>query len=146
MNEIISKLKNVAKSFNSEGQLGKIVLFALIKRSDLENKWYILIGADKLKKNNSEDDLIYVIEKLKSEFNSDLSFISQILLFVREEDVIKDFARALTKIHVSEGEVMSLKLTPNVTIEMVQIIESDFEGLDLGLPDITRVESGPKKF
>jgi predicted sugar kinase len=132
MKEIIIKLNKVVGLIISEGKLGKVVLFAMITRSDLEGKWDILISTDGLEKNNSEKDLMYVIEQLKKEFINDLSSISQIVLFLPTEDIIKDFARALTEIDYKEGEIISsLKLKEGVTIGEMCVIKGDFSNLDL---------------
>lgn len=127
MNEIVTKLEKVKESIS---KLGTVFIFTLIARNDLEGKWDILISAEKLKQNNSQEDLTYVIEELKKEFNDDLTFLSRIVLLVKDEDFIKEIACALDKIKTSKGEVSGLKLS-NITIRQMNIISSDFSGFNL---------------
>ncbi len=130
MNEILKKLKKVQDSIISDDKFGKIFLFAIIERVNLENKWDIVISAERLTGNNEKEDLTYVIEQLKKEFENDLGFLSQIVL-TKSDDFVKDFARALNKVEIKEGEVLNLKLLDNFIIKHAYVISSDFSTLDL---------------
>lgn len=139
MSEIIEKLKRLSNLLNQEGFLGEIILFVLIKRTDLENKSDIIISATGIQKNNSQEDLKYLIEKVKEVFNNELSFLSEIYLLTKEEKFIVDLANALPAVQL-DSVVYDLQLNENFLIEQMYVITSNFSQLNL-VKDLKQTES-----
>ncbi len=141
MKEILEKLKKVKDEILLEKKDGKLRLLALIARADLENKWDILLSADWLKKTNGEDDLVYLIEKLRSEFDNKLSFLASVVSATPNETFIRQLARAVLK----EGrsgveEISDLSTSDNFAVKQAFIVAIDFEGINL---DNDGVDEGP---
>jgi len=131
MNEIIEKLKKVKDTIILE-KGDTLRLSLLIARTDMESKWDLFMSGDWLKKNNSEKDLIYVIEKLKAEFNENLDFLSQIVLLVPTDDFFKALARAIKKENRMEGEIKDLRISSGFVIKQMYLISSNLDQLELG--------------
>src|SRR3989339_2004319 len=99
MKEIIKKLTNIKNTILSEKSSGKLRFFGLIARVDIDNKWDLLISADWIEKNSSEETLIYIIQKLKESFDGKLEFLSSIVLLTPKEAFVRQLARGI----ISEG-------------------------------------------
>lgn len=131
MKEIVEKLSRVIEKITLEKTSGILRFFGLIERNDLENKWDILLSADWLEKNNSEKDLIYVIERLKEEFSNNLDFLSSVVLLIPSNPLIKYLAKAVS-LSENEGiERHSVKIDEDFTIKHMYVLASDFTGFDL---------------
>lgn len=133
MKDIIEKLNNVKNDIIREKTDGFLRFFGLIARIDLENKWDILISADWIDKSNLEQDFVFLINKLKTQFNEDLGFLSQIVFLAPDEPFIKNLARAIKSEDKKDGdEACDLKISEKITINHIFIITSNFKGIDLG--------------
>jgi hypothetical protein len=126
MNEIIKKLKEVRDRIIDEKDKSLLRFFGLIARTDLENKYDLLISADWLEKSNSEKDLIYVIDSLKKEFTDDFDFLSQIVLLIPSEEFIQTLLRMLPK---DVDEVSNFKLADNYELKQIYILYLNSKGL-----------------
>lgn len=136
MNEIIEKLKLVKEKILLE-KGGIVYFFGLLERTDLEDKWDLVISTDWIEKSNSEKDLIYTIEKLKEEFGDSLDFISRIVLFVSSEEFINDLGWALKSIGketVTDIEERGLTISNGVAIRHLFVLVCDFSKLTLHEP------------
>lgn len=137
MNEIIEKLNKVKDKMLFEKR-GTLYFFGLLQRTDLENKWDIVVSSSWLEKSNTQEDLVYVINKLKDEFNNDLDFISRIVLFTASESFINDLGWALEKTDnrkLSETkEILNLKISEEVSIRHLYVLACDFSSLKLYEP------------
>lgn len=118
---------------------GQVFLFALIKRTDIEDKWDILISADWIKKNNDQTDLVEIIKILRSEFASDLDFLSKIVLLVKEEPIVTDIARAIKQYSLPEGYVGELRIDDSFTIEEINLVHIDLNNFDVSKSEIEEV-------
>src|SRR5688500_975096 len=115
MKEIIEKLNLVKDNIISEK--GTLRFFGLIARTDLENKWDLLISSDWIEKNSSDEELVYVITKLKEAFSEKLDFLSRIVLLRPEEHFIQELARVIVKEHDGKtGEIRNLKVSDDFTV------------------------------
>jgi hypothetical protein len=141
MKEIIDKLTIIRDKVVSERTDGILRFFGLIARIDLDSKWDLLISADWISKNNNEEDLIYIIKKLKEEFMEHLDFLSRIVVLTSNEFFVKQLARAiLTKSLSERGEISNLQISPDFVVKQLYVISFDFNGIDLDAPEI---ENGP---
>jgi hypothetical protein len=136
MKENIEKLESIYKEIISEKTSGKVYFFGLLSRIDIEEKWDILISADWLKENNSQEDLVYIIKKLKDRFFDKLEFLSEIVLLVSKEPFIQDLARSLGKTEIKNKEIEGLKILDDFIIKKLYIINADFSALKLD-PSLT---------
>ena len=131
MKEIVEKLNRMKDRIISE-KGGILRLFVLIERNDLDSKWDILFSADWLEKTNSEQDLVYVIEQLKTEFNGNLDFLARILMARPDDIFIKSIAKAIVKSETeTPGEVNDLPVKEGLVIHRMFVISLDFDGVDL---------------
>lgn len=133
MKEIIEKLNKIKEEILLERTEGRLRLFSLIARNDLDGKWDILFSADWLEKTNSEKDLVYLITKLKSEFAENLDFLARILVGTPKEIFIKQFIQAIVERGELGGpeEVKDLFVSKDLTISGLFIIAIDSTDLDL---------------
>ena len=131
MKEIVTKLNSINTFLSNDKKLGTIFFFGLLARTDMEGKWDIVISASNIKENNSEGDLVYVIDALKKEFFSELNFLSQIITLTPTENFIKDVARALGNDSAQGEEVTDIKLADKFVIGKMYVICSNFSKLDL---------------
>lgn len=133
MKEIVKKLIRVSESITSDESRGGVKLFLLIRRTDLDNKWDILFSADWIKNENRQNDLVYLINKLKEEFDENIDFVSRIVLGTPGEDFIKKFAKAIIEADVKQGEeVLDLSVFGDFTAERIFVITiGDFSSEDL---------------
>jgi|CXWL01.1.fsa_nt_gi hypothetical protein len=140
MKEIVEKLNKIKDRIVSEkGAVPR--LFVLIERNDLDAKWDILFSTDWLEKTNSEKDLIYVIDQLKTEFNGNLDFLARILMAKPDDLFIKSIAKAIIKSDVNTpGEVNELFVKEGLVIHRMFVVSLDFNGMDL---ESGTEESGP---
>ncbi len=127
MNEIFKKIINTVKD-KIISDKGSLLIFCLVKRTDVEteNKWDILISGDWVEKNSSQEDLVYIIELLKKEFNNDLGFLSKILILRKDTDLIKDLTKVISKYELAEGYIGSIKISDDFTIKEMYITHLDF--------------------
>ena len=132
MNELIEKLNNVKKSILNEKKGSVFYFFGLVERVDLENKWDLLISTDWLKKENQEKDLVFFIEKIKTEFGDNFDFISKIVLFTSDEEFLLALGRALEKEDESRAEFFNIKIADNFTLKHLYVLYQNFKSLDLG--------------
>ncbi len=132
MKEIIEKLNIIKDEIISESNQGILRFFVLIKRTDQTDKWDILLSADWFKKTNSQDDLIYFIKKIKSQFSS-LDFIARILLATPDDLFIKSLAGAILKSKENTvGDITNLKVPEvDTVLKNINVIHIDFSGIDL---------------
>lgn len=132
MKEIIEKLTDVKNTILSERGNQKLRFLGLLARVDIDNKWDLLISADWIEKNSSEETLIYVIQKLKEVFNEKLEFISSIVLLTPRESFVRKLARAIIEENKSyPAEIVDLKISADFTVKQVFVIAIDFAGIDL---------------
>jgi hypothetical protein len=128
MKEITEKLNNISKEIISERKEGRLRLFALIARTDLDNKWDILISADWIKKNNSEEELVYIIKKLKKEFSENLDFLSRLVLLTPKELFTREIAKATIKENDGKpGELFKLKTSTDFIVKHIIVIHLDYK-------------------
>lgn len=132
MNEILEKLNNVKNKILGKKKGSVFYFFGLVERTDLENKWDLLIGADWLEKENQEKDLVFFIEEIKSELGSDFDLISKIVLFTSDEEFLLALGRALSKEEESKTEFFNLKLMDNFALKHLYVIDRNFDSLELG--------------
>lgn len=131
MKEIITKLTVIKNDILKEKE-GQLRFLGLIARADVEDKWDLLVSADWIKKSNSEEDLIYIIKKLKGVFAENLNFLSRIVLLTPQETFIKQLARAIINEKVGNtGEFANLKTSADFTIKQVFVITLDFTDINL---------------
>lgn len=117
---------------------GRLRLFALIARPDLEGKWDILFSADWLEKTNSEKDLIYLIEKLKSEFGKNLDFLSRIVVAKPNEMFIQQLTKAVIRENSGQqGEIASLSTSSDFSVHIF-VVAIDFTGMNLEITEGTK--------
>lgn len=135
MKETLEKLNKIKTEIIKEKTTGTLRLFILIERNDLENKWDLILSADWLEKNNSEKDLVYLIEKIKLEFGSDLEFLARIIVTTPNEIFIRQLTRAILR--VGKGgefeEIKDLQVTSNFKVKHIFVIAIDFSGIDLAM-------------
>lgn len=138
MKDTIAKLNKIRDEILHEKK-GVLHLFALIARVDIEGKSDLLLSADWVEKNNAETDLVYVIEKLKSEFESNLEFLSKIVLLTPDQPFIKQLAKAVYRENQGQpGELNDLNISGDFVVKKVNIIAIEFNPSDLE----TDVEEG----
>lgn len=92
MKYILQNLDELKKIILKEK--GQLYYMGIISRVDKENKWDVLLTAEWIKENNSEKDLVYILDKLKELFEGNLDFLSNVVLYEPEEDfvfLLKDF-------------------------------------------------------
>lgn len=132
MKEIIEKLTIIKDKILSEKTNGRLRFLGLIARTDIEGKWDLLLSADWIKKNSSETDLIYIIQKLKDGFAGNLDFLSRIVLLTPNETFVQQLARTITREDLKNGEeITSLKISADFTVRKMLYIFLDFQGIDL---------------
>ncbi len=133
MREIIEKLGKIRDEILSERTEGKLRFFGLIARVDLEDKWDLLLSADWLEKSNSEKDMIYLIKKLKKEFEGNLDFLAKIVLLTPKESFMQNLVRAIARENKGEAkEIINLKISQGFTVRSLLVVTLDFAGIDLG--------------
>ena len=142
MKEIIEKLNNIKNKIIEEKTTGKLRFLGLIARADIEGKWDLLVSADWIKKNSSEDDFVYIIQKLKDNFDEKLDFLARIVLLTPKEAFIQQLARAIIRENGGEaGKITSLKTTKDYIVAQIVVIAFDFT--DIGLDVSQETEDGP---
>ena len=100
MNEIIKKIEKVYEAINSERTGTR--LFALFHRTDIDNKWDLVISA-RWFSNDKRKDLIYVIEKLKERLTeNDIEILDRI-------ELIRPSGKFVTDIIKSAGPISEPK-------------------------------------
>ena len=97
MKEIFEKLNEIKDEILLEKGANELRLFVLVARTDIDARWDILFSADWLEKTNSEKDLVYLIEKLKSKFDGNLDFLARIVVATPHEIFIKRLAKAIIR-------------------------------------------------
>lgn len=139
MNEITQKLITISDKILQE-KTGILRFFGLLARSDLNEKWDLLVSADWIEENNNESDLVYIIERLKEEFSENLDFLSQIVILSPRESFIMRLAQALIRENILvPGEAYNLMISPDFAVNHTHVIKLDFTGIDL--TDIEPIES-----
>ena len=123
---------------------GTIYFFGLLERTDSEAKWDVVISADWIIDNNSPEDLEFVINELKAEFGDSLTFLGRIILFKSSEDFINDLGWALNQVGksviVNSEEMFNLKISNDISIRHLQVVECDFSQLSVCEPfEVLRV-------
>ena len=141
MKEYIEKLKKIEEKILKEKE-GNIYFFGILKRTDVENKWDIVISADWIEQSDTEKDLIYVIDAIKVEFNGNLDFLSKIVLLAPTEEFIRSLLKAIARNKMTTGEIQNLKITSDITIKELLVISSDVSGVDLD--DTSELEEDKK--
>ena len=142
MKEIIEKLNNIKNKIIEEKTTGKLRFLGLIARADIEGKWDLLVSADWIKKNSSEDDFVYIIQKLKDNFDEKLDFLARIVLLTPKEAFIQQLARAIIRENGGEaGKITSLKTSKDFIVGQIVVIAFDFT--DIGLDVSQETEDGP---
>jgi hypothetical protein len=131
MKEIIKKLNKIREYILSEKD-GTLRLFCIIARNDFEGKWDILFSADWIEKTNSEKDLVYLITKLKLEFDNNLDFLSNIFVGTPNETFIKQFMKAIGEQDSPlMEEINGMFVSKELTVRKLYVIACDSTGLDL---------------
>ena len=133
MKEIFEKLNKIRDEIIQEKTVqGELRLLAMIARADLEGKWDILMSADWINSNNNEVDLIYLIEKMKVEFNNNFSFLSRIVLLTSNEKFVKNLAKSMPYDGViKEKEFSNLQIFPDFSITNIFISILNFVNINL---------------
>jgi len=142
MKEIILKLDKIKDQIIADNTDSVLRVFALVARTDVENKWDVLISGDWVEKINPENELINVIEKIKKEFNNNLDFLAQIVVFPPTELFIKLLGQTLINEDLKMNEeINSLKIADNLIISKIVLLYEDFSDMDLTIPEL----ASPKK-
>jgi hypothetical protein len=144
MNEILQKLNNIKDSLLAEHSDVKLRFFGLIARMDVDNKWDLIICADWIKKSNSENDLVDIIDRLKKEFNN-LDFLAKIVLLTTDEFFIRQLASAISVREEQIGEMKDLKLKEGFVVRHIIVIYFDFGGIDLTTPATEEIPTATKE-
>lgn len=133
MKEIVEKLRNIKDQIVLEKAEGQLRFLGLIARTDLDGKWDLLLSADWIKKSNGEEDLIFLIQKLKKEFQGNLDFLSKLVLLTPSESFILQLARAIVREDKGKTgeEISDLKISVDFTVRHLFVISFDFAGIDL---------------
>ena len=105
-------------------QKGSILFFGALQRRDLENKYDILLSADWVTQNNSEEDLIYLISKLK-QIMVDIEFLSQIVILKKDERFIVDVLNTLKEESDPIGEFSTYELKSGFSIFHMYVFAAD---------------------
>lgn len=142
MKETLEKLNKIKEEILAEKKEGLLRLFALIERNDLEGKWDLIFSADWLEKTNSEKDLVYLIEKIKSEFGENIDFLARILAASPKEIFIQEFSKAILRESKEyPTEIRNLAVSSTFTANHLFVITIDFTGIDL--EKIEGINEGP---
>jgi hypothetical protein len=135
MKDTIKKLE-IIRDQVLEQKVGVLYLLALISRVDIEGKSDLILSSSWLEKSNAENDLVYVIDKLKKEFNNNLDFLSRIVLLQPSELFVRRLARAIYRENDGcTGELVDLKITDNFVVKKVNVIAINFSKIDLSSDD-----------
>lgn len=138
MREIIEKLTAIKDSILTEKSGGKLRFFGALVRADMEEKWDLLISADWVEKNSSEEDLVYIIKKLKDSFGEKLDFLFRIVLLKPDETFVRQLAKAIIRENGGKpGEITNLAVNAEFTLKQLIVIALDFSGIDLDSPSET---------
>jgi hypothetical protein len=128
MKETTNKLKKVIDRIVAEKN-GILRLFALVKRTDGENKWDLLLSADWMQKDNSVEDIEYILETLRDEMGEDSSLFLQIVLLQPKNSFIQLLAKALIRDAISVGETATnVKLRSTFALACINLLAFDFTG------------------
>ncbi|MEX2411922.1 MAG: hypothetical protein WD607_11255 [Candidatus Paceibacterota bacterium] len=135
MKDIIKKLNKIKDEINSEKE-SNFKLFCLIARADLGNKWDLLLIADWIKESNSEENLIYIINKIKEEFKEDLDYFSRIVLLPTNERFVSKIIKAIFRENkeedkINKKEFSRLKIEKDFIIKKLFIIEMNINKKDI---------------
>src|SRR3989344_6675775 len=144
MTEVIEKLRKVRDQILLEKGADQVRLFALLARADLEDKWDLLFCADWIEKTSSEKDLVYIIEKIKTEFSTNLDFLARIVVATPREVFIKQLAKAI----ILEGgneprEITKLAVSADFTVRQLVLLKINFGGINV---DEVGTDEGPLAF
>jgi len=127
MKEIFEKLNEIKDEILLEKGANELRLFVLVARTDIDARWDILFSADWLEKTNSEKDLVYLIEKLKSKFDGNLDFLARIVVATPHEIFIKRLAKAIIRENGREsGEIVGLVTTADFTVKRLFVMYINF--------------------
>jgi|SRR5581483_5540131 len=132
MKDIVEKLRKIKDEINAERTTGLLRLFVLIARADIDGKWDIIVSADWFEKTNSESDLVYIIQKLKSEFGENLEFLARIVVATPKEIFIQQLGKAILSEKQGElGELKDLQTSLDFKVGHLFVITINFDGIDL---------------
>lgn len=131
MKEILTKIQEILDKITIEKKFGNIVFLGLIERGDQNNKWDIVVSANSITENNSQKDLIYLIDLITQQFENDFSFLSQIVTLKPTEDFIVRLGAALRERGKESGEITDLVLSNNINLGRLFVFAADFTGIDL---------------
>ena len=127
MKEIFEKLNEIKDEILLEKGANDLRRFVLVARTDIDARWDILFSADWLEKTNSEKDLVYLIEKLKSKFDGNLDFLARIVVATPHEIFIKRLAKAIIRENGREsGEIVGLVTTADFTVKRLFVMYINF--------------------
>lgn len=124
--EKVNKVKDVILS-EKEG----VILIAVIKRTDLDKKWDILLSASWVKKPNDEDDLLYLIKILRAGLSDDFDYVSKILVLPPQEQFIQDIVKSIKDAKLPDGWEGELKINDNFIINEIGLVFTDFSNFEL---------------
>lgn len=88
---MIEKFNKILESMNAKGMI-PVVLFAILKMDDLEDKWTVIYADDSSVLDESGKNLIFtkLLNEIKKEFtNSDLEQIARIAIFQTSDYLIQ---------------------------------------------------------
>lgn len=136
--KIKNRLQNISRVIAEEKGIETLRFFGLLERTDLDQKWDLLISADWIERSSNEKDFLYVIDKLKKEFGNDLEFLSRIVLMTPQKAFIKNLAMSLENIELQElpKEIFDFKVSSDFILKHAFIFHLNFKSLDIKQIDL----------
>ncbi len=123
MTFILDKFKSIVDKIISDKDT--LDFFAVIKRFDIEDKWDVVLSAEWIKQSNNQEDLVYIIELLKNEYDDKIDFVSRLLTFSPDEKFITDIAESVTRNNLNEGYRGEIVVSEDLIISEINIIRLD---------------------
>jgi hypothetical protein len=121
----IEKLKIIGSILSSK--LGGVFLLMLIRRTDLEDKWDLIISAEKIVDDNLRSDIKIVLESIKSNSENILDQIADVLTLGKENNLLNTLVRTIKEEQIPEEFNDSLKLDSGIVLREVFVISLNLE-------------------
>ncbi|MDD5251465.1 MAG: hypothetical protein PHT12_02420 [Patescibacteria group bacterium] len=121
MTPFVTKLIEAEKSLARAK--GRFVLFGLFKRSDLDDKWDLLVSADWLNERNYQDNFVSIQKTLHRYLGSNINIIARILMIPDNVPFVKSINSAFNIEHGSA--VITNCSINNILLERAYLITSN---------------------
>lgn len=121
------KLKIINDILTSK--IGKVFLMVLVRRTDLENKWDLVVSAEKIKDDNLRSDIKIVLEAIKMSSENILDDVADVLTLSKENYLFNTLLRTIEEEKVPEGFNDTLKLEGGVILKEILVVTLNLEGI-----------------